>query len=62
MFSGVECLIEKYRAKHDIYNPTAAGCITGAALAAPQGPMASCVGCAGFAAFSVAIEAVMGGH
>ena len=29
VFSGIECVIEKYRAKHDIYNGVSAGCVTG---------------------------------
>jgi len=60
VFSGVECCVEKYRAKHDIVNGVSAGCITGAGLAAGQGPAAMCVGCVGFAAFSAAIESIMG--
>ena len=60
VFAGVECCIEKYRARHDIVNGVTAGCITGAALAAGQGPAAMCFGCAGFAAFSACIEQVMG--
>lgn len=38
VFSGVECAIEKTRAKKDIYNGVSAGCVTGAALAARAGP------------------------
>mmetsp|Transcript_4378 Transcript_4378/g.8283 ORF Transcript_4378/g.8283 Transcript_4378/m.8283 type:complete len:171 (-) Transcript_4378:154-666(-) len=60
IFSGVECVIEKYRAKHDIVNGVSAGCITGGAMAAPQGPAAACIGCLGFAAFSAVIESIMG--
>lgn len=56
VFSGVECGIEKYRAKHDIVNGTSAGCITGAAFALKGGPKAMLLGCAGFAAFSAAID------
>lgn len=29
IFAGVECVIEKYRAKHDVINPVLGGCITG---------------------------------
>lgn len=60
IFSGVECMIEKYRGRHDILNGTSAGCITGAALASKQGPVAMCFGCAGFAAFSAAMESFLG--
>jgi mitochondrial import inner membrane translocase subunit TIM22 len=30
LFGGVECVIEKYRAKHDVWNPVVSGCIVGA--------------------------------
>ncbi|RUP46997.1 hypothetical protein BC936DRAFT_146251 [Jimgerdemannia flammicorona] len=56
IFSGTECIIESYRAKNDTINGTAAGCITGGVLAARAGPQAAALGCAGFAAFSTAIE------
>ncbi|KAI5953732.1 TIM22 [Candida theae] len=56
VYSGVECTIESFRAKHDIYNGVTAGCITGAGLAIKGGPQAAAIGCAGFAAFSLAID------
>ncbi|CUM56531.1 Mitochondrial import inner membrane translocase subunit TIM22 [Debaryomyces fabryi] len=56
VYSGVECAIESLRAKHDIYNGVSAGCITGGGLAIRAGPQAALVGCAGFAAFSTAID------
>ncbi|CAG8463350.1 290_t:CDS:2 [Funneliformis caledonium] len=59
IFSGTECVIETYRAKNDLYNGVASGCITGAVLAAKSGPQATLIGCAGFAAFSTAIEYYM---
>ncbi|KAF2091063.1 mitochondrial import inner membrane translocase, subunit Tim17/22 [Saccharata proteae CBS 121410] len=59
VFSGTECCIEGLRAKNDLYNGVAAGCITGGALAAKAGPQATAVGCAGFAAFSAAIDYYM---
>ncbi|CAG8461504.1 11873_t:CDS:2 [Ambispora gerdemannii] len=59
IFSSTECIIEGYRAKNDIYNGVAAGCVTGAILAARAGPQATALGCAGFAAFSTAIEYYM---
>jgi len=59
IFSGTECCIEGFRAKNDLYNGVAAGCITGGALAAKAGPQAAAVGCAGFAAFSAAIDYYM---
>lgn len=56
IFSAAECTVEKIRAKHDTTNTVVAGCVTGGALSARGGPQAACVGCAGFAAFSVVIE------
>ncbi|KAG0310367.1 Mitochondrial import inner membrane translocase subunit tim22 [Dissophora globulifera] len=56
IFSSSECVIEGYRAKNDMYNGTAAGCFTGGVLAAKGGAKAAAVGCAGFAAFSAAID------
>jgi len=40
-------------------NPVLAGCLVGAWLGRKNGPMAICGGCAGFAAFSYAIELYM---
>lgn len=57
MFAGIECGIEGYRAKNDMYNGTAAGCLTGGILARGGGPTAVAGGCAAFAAFSAAIDA-----
>jgi len=62
VFGGSECLVEKYRGKHDVWNSVSSGCITGAALQAKAGPQAAAMGCAGFAAFSLAIDSVMGTH
>lgn len=59
MFAGSECVIEKVRAKHDIYNSVYAGCATGGALAHKAGPKAMCAGCATFAAFSALIDKMM---
>ncbi|KAI7865841.1 mitochondrial import inner membrane translocase subunit Tim17 family protein [Spinellus fusiger] len=56
IYSGSECCIESYRAKNDLYNSMAAGCFTGGVLAAKAGPQATAFGCAGFAAFSTAID------
>ncbi|KAI1390908.1 mitochondrial import inner membrane translocase, subunit Tim17/22 [Hypoxylon trugodes] len=57
MFAGIECGIEGYRAKNDMLNGTAAGCLTGGILARSGGPTAVAGGCAAFAAFSAAIDA-----
>lgn len=59
LFTGIECGIEGFRAKNDMTNGVASGCVTGAILARNAGPQAACVGCIGFAAFSAAIEAWM---
>ncbi|MCJ1352972.1 MAG: Mitochondrial import inner membrane translocase subunit tim22 [Icmadophila ericetorum] len=59
IFSGTECCIEGYRAKNDLKNGIAAGCITGGILGAKAGPQAAAIGCAGFAAFSAAIDYYM---
>ncbi|CAM0138805.1 Mitochondrial import inner membrane translocase subunit tim22 [Umbelopsis sp. WA50703] len=56
IYSGTECCIESYRAKNDLYNSATAGCITGGLLAHKAGPQATALGCAGFAAFSTAID------
>ena len=59
LFSGLDCLFEKARGKHDSLNGGLSGCTAGAILAAKQGPQAMGIGCAGFAAFTVACEALM---
>lgn len=59
LFSGFDCVFEKARGKHDVVNGGLSGCATGAVLAVKQGPQAAGIGCAGFAAFSIAIDALM---
>ncbi|KAI1853540.1 hypothetical protein JX265_004129 [Neoarthrinium moseri] len=59
MFAGIECGIEGFRAKNDLANGVAAGCLTGGILARGGGPLAVGGGCAAFAAFSAAIDAYM---
>ncbi|KAF7558047.1 hypothetical protein G7046_g5897 [Stylonectria norvegica] len=59
LFSGIECGIEGLRAKNDITNGVAAGCLTGGILAKNAGPQAVMGGCLAFAAFSAAIDAYM---
>ena len=56
LFAGSECVIEKVRAKHDIYNSMYAGCFAGGTLAASAGPKAACAGCLTFGAFSAIID------
>ena len=41
LFGGVECVVEKYRAKHDVWNPVISGCVVGATLSAKAGPAVS---------------------
>ncbi|KAG8657903.1 mitochondrial import inner membrane translocase subunit TIM22-4 [Manihot esculenta] len=62
IFSAAECIVEKARAKHDVTNTVVAGCVTGGSMSARGGPKAACVGCAGFAAFSVLIEKFLDRH
>jgi import inner membrane translocase subunit TIM22 len=62
VFGGSECLVEKARGTHDVWNEVISGCITGAAMQAKSGPQAAALGCGGFAAFSLAIAKVMGNH
>lgn len=59
LFSGIECGIEGMRAKNDLANGVAAGCLTGGILARNAGPQAAAGGCVAFAAFSAAIDAYM---
>jgi len=59
IFATIECEIEGRRGKHDLTNSVAAGCATGAGLAYKSGPAGMCLGCAGFAAFSVVIDSFM---
>ena len=37
LFGGVDCVVEKYRGKHDVYNPMISGCAVGATLSAKAG-------------------------
>ncbi len=60
IFGGVDCVIEKYRGKHDVWNPVISGCAVGATMGAKGGPAAACLGCAGFAGFSLIVDKVMG--
>ena len=59
LFAGSECVIEKARAKHDIYNSVYAGCFTGGSIAYSTGPKGMCAGCLTFAAFSALIDKIM---
>ena len=59
VFGASDCLVEKFRGKHDVWNEFLSGCVTGAAMQAKQGPQAAAIGCGGFAAFSLIIDKVM---
>ncbi|KAK7472451.1 Mitochondrial import inner membrane translocase subunit tim22 [Stygiomarasmius scandens] len=56
LFAGIECIIESYRAKNDIYNSVASGFLAGGILARNSGPKAAFGGGMAFAAFSAAID------
>lgn len=56
IYAGVECVIEKGRGKHDLYNSVLSGCITGGGLAIRAGPQAGAFGCVSFAAFSTLMD------
>ncbi|KAF9031235.1 Tim17-domain-containing protein [Hymenopellis radicata] len=56
LYAGIECVIEGYRAKNDIYNSVSAGFITGSILGRNAGPRAALGGGLAFAAFSAAID------
>ncbi|TEB38466.1 mitochondrial import inner membrane translocase subunit TIM22 [Coprinellus micaceus] len=59
LYAGIECVIESYRAKNDIYNSVASGFLAGGVLARNAGPKAVVGGGLAFAAFSAAIDAFM---
>ena len=61
LYATSECVVEKFRGKHDVVNSAAAGCFSGGFMAIKQGPLAMAGGCASFAAFSVLIDKVMEG-
>ncbi|KAL0955874.1 hypothetical protein HGRIS_002073 [Hohenbuehelia grisea] len=56
LFAGIECVIESYRAKNDIYNSVSSGFLAGGILARNAGPKAAFGGGLAFAAFSAAID------
>lgn len=59
LFGGVDCVVEKYRAKHDRWNPVISGCTVGATMGAKAGVLPACMGCAGFAGFGLLIDLVL---
>jgi len=56
LYSGIECIIESYRARDDMTNGIAGGFVTGGILARNSGPKGTLMGAVGFAMFSAAIE------
>ncbi len=62
LFEGVECCLEKYRGKHDVWNQAISGCIVGGTLSASGGPAMACMSCAGVAGFSVLVDKILGPH
>lgn len=56
LYSLIDCCIARARAKQDIPTALYTGCLTGAALAWRSGPSGMAAGCAGFGAFSAAME------
>lgn len=63
LFSGTECVIETARAKHDKVNTLLAGCVTGGLMGVRSGGVKGmAAGCAGMAAFSVAMETFFSGN
>ena len=56
LYSGIDCMLAKERAKQDMMNALYTGCATGGLLAMRAGPAGMAGGCATFAAFTYAIE------
>ncbi|KAG5652842.1 hypothetical protein H0H81_003404 [Sphagnurus paluster] len=56
LFAGIECVIESYRAKNDIWNSVSSGFVAGGVLARNSGPKAAVGGGLAFAAFSAVID------
>ena len=62
LYSGSECVVEQYRASHDIYNSAYAGCFTGGVMARSGGPQGMAMGCATMGALSVCMDKFMDMH
>ncbi|CAK7337996.1 unnamed protein product [Dovyalis caffra] len=62
VFSAAEYVVEKARAKLDTTNIIIIGCVTGGTMPAKGVSKAACVGCVGFAAFSILIEKFLDRH
>lgn len=59
VYNLCECMYEKQTGKHEVSNAGVAGCMAGALLGVSGGPGTMTIGCAGFGAFSLAIESYM---
>ena len=59
MFSAIECNIESYRGKTDLYNGFLSGFATGGILGLRAGVKTGLFGGVSFALFSVAIESLL---
>ncbi|CAH7684353.1 Tim17/Tim22/Tim23/Pmp24 family-domain-containing protein [Phakopsora pachyrhizi] len=59
LYAGLECCVESYRAKNDIWNSVVGGGVAGGILAWKSGFKPMIYGAIGFAAFSAAIDAYM---
>ncbi|XP_065197130.1 mitochondrial import inner membrane translocase subunit Tim22-like [Sycon ciliatum] len=59
MFSGTECMLESYQGRTGSANSVVCGCVVGGALGLRAGVKPGVMGCAGFAAFSAAIDHFM---
>ncbi|KAJ7496892.1 mitochondrial import inner membrane translocase subunit TIM22 [Mycena latifolia] len=59
LYASIECVIESYRGKTDLYNSVGAGFLSGGVLARASGPKAAFGGGLAFAAFSAAIDMFM---
>lgn len=60
LFSSTECLMEKYRGKHDVWNSLLGGWIGGAAIAFRGGPAAIASSMALMTAFSLVLDLGLG--
>eukprot|EP00658_Telonema_sp_P-2_P049627 TRINITY_DN37765_c0_g1_i1.p1 TRINITY_DN37765_c0_g1~~TRINITY_DN37765_c0_g1_i1.p1 ORF type:complete len:158 (+),score=38.54 TRINITY_DN37765_c0_g1_i1:97-570(+) len=61
MFGLADCIIEKWRGKHDSWNGTYSGFVVGGVLAIRGGPSSALMGALGFGAFSFVADSVMHG-
>jgi mitochondrial import inner membrane translocase subunit TIM22 len=60
LFSSTECIMEKYRGKHDVWNSLLGGWIGGAAIAWRGGPVAIMSSMALMTGFSLVLDLGLG--